>query len=1281
MKFEEGKYHSLENQISSSAKEAQESILRIRAFVSYLKEGIPELQDTPFRSKGIIRTTTTAAKTTTSFHRGEDKLDELKSVGIFARLNDKKINCNITGLDELRNFITSEDAHEESQTNASSFWECDRNQVVFSILHPLLESLYMAYHELDHLSETSPPENPEAYKSKNKPKAPVGLLSLADYTDIACILEFLVTTSILPHLDSNILMDASKRTKVLPKSMRGRIQLKALLWGSTFNDNKSPVSISKATQLAKEVHESTMLLAKLCTMDRFSPMMLPRHMADIYAGIFQAHHVWDMIDRTRGKLQQYRNDTDLSKCPKTDFKAWQIELYRRLRLRFLVHDDDRNFYCTRKLDSVLTIKAYQTLLLCGSSSPLWLRLIVSQQLTYFAKTSHLDAVVAVFVKAADHLPGADMTAAASRLARALLVGAGSDLRANLEPIFSQLVQMMFDFVDTGVASETRTPMTSLAGPATAASLVHLLLPDHQTIVFDFWIRAILLQIHQNTCSSYIVVSDVDLSRMIHSFFVWLCLTSPPTTDVAHILLNTSATLFGTEIFGDMTVFQIFIRIIASAPLSRENQTAQQVLAQVLQSHSQGRKDSKNDLTILEDKIIEAISNCEWDQDGKVRFAASSSGACEMRSKVESDSLEDTMLNDIECRAKAMIEVLKGLASNADKAGPESSLNLLPQLFEVVVKNYLTILLPKSSPADTYTRNKFTSMVLLPLMIEKCDLSTLLGASAIDIFRLIRSVLEASSPAFKDLDKIKRPRPSREENGGVEEKDYRARLDNVELLLSTCDLFLSLLVAILELGNDARSTIEESYLESFGPILETYASSPSLDHSSLEVKQACAQLAEISAHACALIASRGMSNREKKEKREASPTASQSSDNLTTQLDMAQEDLEDDMPPIRARGITRLTKLARAATKAHDQSLRQEALGSNLSIHSRPLITCIDETSEEERFVKVNFDHVVSEKVFYLAAKALADDESYVYLAAMQTLSALCDTNPALFLPKMVKSFVYGKLHLHHNMVECVDLHLSQRAKMAEATIFAVRRRGAAADSHLHEILPILLHGCTRQQSNHDDSKKFMIQKETHTFLSGSIHGGDEDKVNNLEEIAIRLNVGGPVFESEESDTVRSSSLICLAEVISLASFKISSRYVDLIVRLCTDALQLEESRPVRRASALLARELYIAALREVEYNAHLQRAEGSYEIPFNLALADKEQHLYNILSSIVAQRDHLGKLYDPATAARAKEAVNERELLSQLGILSIAKIVWKEKDNTPEILRNLVKPKEFMLDL
>eukprot|EP00984_Skeletonema_dohrnii_P011327 scaffold4513_cov113-Skeletonema_dohrnii-CCMP3373.AAC.1 len=242
----------------------------------------------------------------------------------------------------------------------------DRKQILHQIIYPILKQLQQCYAALDTIESSLPPindkikTNSKSSKSKRKNAAPppLGMLSLNDYVNVACLLEFTISISLVPALEypylyqlqlnpyksssvgkntssdsgaiqfpkvtSHTTTMAQKRIQALPKPLAGRISKTALTWGSSYaakmheslhkkisDYNKVPhrndttedamtpqqlYDVYSAYQAYTEVASLATSIGHLVLLDRFRPMLLPRHLSDIYLGLLIAERLrWVLL--------------------------------------------------------------------------------------------------------------------------------------------------------------------------------------------------------------------------------------------------------------------------------------------------------------------------------------------------------------------------------------------------------------------------------------------------------------------------------------------------------------------------------------------------------------------------------------------------------------------------------------------------------------------------------------------------------------------------------------------------------------------------------------------------------------------------------------------------------------------------------------------------------------------------------------------------------------------------------------------------------------------------
>ena len=87
------------------------------------------------------------------------------------------------------------------------YYANERKQIMYEVIFPLLRHLEQCYGVLDTLpqsaKECAPTVQSQSTRNRRKKtaKPPMGMLSLNDYTNVACLLEFVVSISLLPCLE------------------------------------------------------------------------------------------------------------------------------------------------------------------------------------------------------------------------------------------------------------------------------------------------------------------------------------------------------------------------------------------------------------------------------------------------------------------------------------------------------------------------------------------------------------------------------------------------------------------------------------------------------------------------------------------------------------------------------------------------------------------------------------------------------------------------------------------------------------------------------------------------------------------------------------------------------------------------------------------------------------------------------------------------------------------------------------------------------------------------
>jgi hypothetical protein len=277
----------------------------------------------------------------------------------------------------------------------------ERKQILHRVIFPLLIHLEQCYSILDSLDVTRPQseavdENSSSFKKGTQKSGvtappPIGMLSLNDYTNVACLLEFAISITLIPILEysnlylpsfpksssntktnpqdinDDISMNAidnhttfmiQKRIQSLPKSLAGRVSKMALTWGTisaaeTYDSlfmklhvwRQHNLLIDDSNDVLHQVHhiynilhtynEMTILattIGRLLLLDRFRPMLLPRHLSDVYLSLLIAERLrWYLSKISEGYattcIDNTENPTSVAKLIDTEkeLEQWNCE--------------------------------------------------------------------------------------------------------------------------------------------------------------------------------------------------------------------------------------------------------------------------------------------------------------------------------------------------------------------------------------------------------------------------------------------------------------------------------------------------------------------------------------------------------------------------------------------------------------------------------------------------------------------------------------------------------------------------------------------------------------------------------------------------------------------------------------------------------------------------------------------------------------------------------------------------------------------------------------------
>lgn len=224
--------------------------------------------------------------------------------------------------------------------------------------------------------------------------------------------------------------------------------------------------------------------------------------------------------------------------------------------------------------------------------------------------------------------------------------------------------------------------------------------------------------------------------------------------------------------------------------------------------------------------------------------------------------------------------------------------------------------------------------------------------------------------------------------------------------------LGTLLAILEVGAAERPDEDEAALKTLLPALEVL-SRPSRAGG------------ELAAECRARVLRRGAAKL-----RASSNSSKKGRTSWRDALAEARADLANfSSPAMRAYGIVSLTNFARAVTQRKDAI--HKSRGENLNVDApgpgdwRPVATALVE--------------------------ALADNDSYVFLAAAHSLAALADANPTELVPFLCEIHETSKL-------DDLEIGDAARARLGEALACTIKRRGAAAPAYVPKLARALVRG-------------------------------------------------------------------------------------------------------------------------------------------------------------------------------------------------------------------------------
>ena len=1283
----------------------------------------------------------------------------------------------VVGLEEEK----IDDGEGSDNSHSSSSFEVQRRKVLEDVTLPLAKLLASCYEILDDLPEDKPiatnlsSESPRSRgrNNKNRPAPPRGMLSIQDYTDVACLLEFIVCTGIIPpsndepeeasstsngrnnssssnnsnNNNNNSLIEDRLRTK-LPKSLAGRIPKDALRWGTTSSSSShATAEINNRASSLSLLVRATDMVTRVVILDRFRPMLLPRHLVDIYGACFKVEYLAATKDTTviaNSGSGNTENETEL--VGSNHYRVLGLSLPPSLMLSSLNHSISGKSRLAVVVDPTLRVMAYQTLL-SSSSQPQgtaptttknphqqhhryhpWLQKRVSGLLTDLATTDlrGLSAILTVFVPilSSSTDQASLMSGASQRLGRTLAAMTASTkdptdddkgkkkLQGRLCQQLLKLLVVVFPATQKGKETATHAGIQprSMAVIQTAwAFFEHLSQPTIEQFVVGSWASRLLLADESATGGIHETIRQIGA----------LCAFVPPHSKSPLKLLRRAA-LATNDSFMDSTLLGQILRAVmvhngkrATTVSSAVTGDAEQTLLLLTHAIYAGSSDASvsagnEEEETARDKVVSiwlsALGPTQWDLVGhsygykKLPIAG---GRVVETIKVQKDRplvtptpMEEfaASVQSTTARADFFVEKIllvlappsnSAMSSEVDVPSLQTLQGLPSRIFRLLLKQYLS----RDDRGHNNGNTRLVATVLLPILCEKCSQEQLLFGdhrdNASGLLLLIRQVLSELADA----------RPSEDDDN-----DHRH-----EFLKSIAGILTSLLIALMEVGSKTRSKEEEDLLQSFLPTLKflSVATSETYHPDGQNDRKDDAAMADMAAYAMALIASRRSVVTD--DNKPSTKVLLSPEDHLQSILEEAEKDLGSTQAPIRAKGMVSLGRLARGFTGA---------LTKEQNVPS--LIQELDESGKELSGVDETMTNWI-ERVLELSMVALGDKESYVYLAAIQTIVAVGDLHPRRVLPKIASAIVQSQLQLggsdtnngDFHRAEPIQISQEQVIKLAEALIFIIRRR-AVTDEYIPILANLMLRGGssstlpTQTSAKNDapiNQDPQRIQRETDNYFTAGRFQNEEttegapDDGNALtkkelwEEQDIRVKTGGPIFDIEEAEIVRSLRISVLSELVASSASQAVAPYVGTLTRLVIEALHLEgRSRIVQRSAALLARELYARVLREAmdlsDALGDIEDLSASAVAPISIALVESdEEALSATLRAIGSGKStpNNESVADSTLVARCKEAIGLRDEADQKGVFLASKLVLEEHrklEELPVLFRGLAKPSE-----
>ena len=1186
--------------------------------------------------------------------------------------------------------------------------EDDRRQILCQIIYPILKQLQQCYSVLDEI-EPSPPQptkietNIKSSKSRRKNAAPppLGMLSLNDYVNVACLLEFAVSISIIPALEYPFLYQlqlnpyksnnfsksksrngaiqlpkvttyttimAEKRIQALPKPLAGRISKTVLLWGSTYaakrhnslfniiadfnisSLNKTADTITpqlsfdvfSVYQAYTEITSLATSIGHLVLLDRFRPMLLPRHLSDIYLGLFTAERLrWILLGlekhtppNLKVELLSSLTIRGMKKVERTNSHYLQ-PLERALLFSSLQFsssfiaklDFDEVSKVTRTIDHREAALACRTLLSNGAvmnnleqastnlSIPSWLRMRLGQFLTSLAQ-DNLQSVVDVFVAYARGHSGSNddnengvnimsdeiMTGAAARLARALCAKPAGAKSVQSSPFLEKLCNQFVDFlVDEGqqhMKKSKEAENYELVRSRSSVAMSLTVWATIQQLSMDMFLSTFARKLSsglfpEENCSR----SDHDAVKSAAAIGALLS-TAPSSLDPS-------------------TKKKLNAMLFSSPPMpSNADCDHPSLLSQILRLASFFAEDIEG----TNSKLVVTLANDEKYGDDAPSLNVAIMTIMQTIQIMTRLGVEGQTQRQSNVVAN---ELLKAVAANAlDRNGCSFKRSNSMQIVEPYSTYYAVESNTTGNSTDVMKAAETRAKLLVRRIVVPLTQTIEMTNEIEDCDAWMRSVPSSLFGLVLQLhfSNFSQPYSSSKSTSGVDEEGLRmASTALLALLCEECSPGLLL-------GGDDEA--EDGVLKTLALLLESGAAlfgEENVVVSQAEYSEEILSTTSIALSLVVAILELGSDRR------------SESGEIIFQSM----------MPSLRTLtcgeiGITELSSLttelaemashamALIATRKEDgtqnSTLKTKATANNKSgieliidhiteaerdlesnqppIRARGVVTLrhiarsladSGSTNVPQKSLIVEVDKVKtsgsSQRQLVLLARTLAriclnaltDSESYVYLASIHTLVAISDVCPYEIITMMGSAVCTGTLN--------ITVLTAGAKEVQEDMAFTQEQRIKAVEALIFIIRRrgdgIFLNGPSLLETMLFGQMEMSVnQGETAQDLSQLIQLQTHDYFKRSKEdgdevdFRSRIGTGGPVYLCEEGDLLRSAAISLVCELASTLHPAVIAKYCHVLVRLALDSLQLESSRPVRRSAALLARELYASVMRD-----------------------------------------------------------------------------------------------------